>query len=103
VLRSTLRVGLGALPLTLQKKDVFFGEETITWAAWVDAWLPRADPPPRLVHGPTLFGLHVRADLAATATPSPLALPAPPLLVAPPADAPTAPHADDAPTIPQPQ
>lgn len=102
ILKTQLRIGLGALPPTLKKKDVFFAEETITWAAWVDAWLPRTEAPPRLVVGPSLFGTNLPADLPPMSATRPM-LPAGASADAAPGPTPaTAPAADDAPTVQDP-
>lgn len=95
ILKTTLRIGLGALPPTLKKKDIFFSEESITWAAWVDAWLPRSEPTPRLVTGPSLFGTNLPPDLPPMSATRPML---------PPSSEPTQPTVvhDDAPTIQQP-
>lgn len=103
ILKTTLRVGLGALPATLKKKDIFFSEETITWQEWVDAWLPRDTAPPRLVTGPSLFGTNLPPDLAPMSVTRPMPPAAPATPVTPPQAPPAALPSDDARTIQNPK
>ncbi|MFO0618145.1 MAG: hypothetical protein U0414_36470 [Polyangiaceae bacterium] len=102
ILKTTLRVGLGALPSTLKKKDVFFSEETITWNAWVEAWRPGVVAP-RLVTGPSLFGANLPPDFAPMSVTRPMPPPGTGAPVI--ARAPTTPSlpSDDARTIQNPE